>query len=202
MANEENLENKEENVVNDSEKEEKKVILNAEEDGIVTENSSQSETKKENKTSSTGKRKFGSILGFDEIANLFKRTREQNKNVKKYAIIGIIFSICSIALVYPCFYGGLGLFNFLINTFFASLSTALSGNIVLIILLGFLIAVILGTLAIALFLLPVALALFSLVLPIFQLIVNKKWWGWVALVFGVSAIPLCIFLLSTLIQAL
>lgn len=197
----ENQLNQSQNAENDKEKEGNKIFLDANE-GAVTEKSSENEVKTEEKPFTNKKRTFGSMLGFDEIFRVFKRSKEQNKNVKKYAILGIIFSVLSVALVYPCFYGGLGLFNFIINSFFGSLSSAVSGNIVLIFLIGLIVSVVLGTIAIALFVLPVGLAIFSLILPIFQLIMNKKWWAWLALAFGISAIPLCIFIFMQLIQAL
>lgn len=206
MTKENNFENEDNIKTNASQNEEKKVVIDVEKDGVVTEktsqSSSQSSTQTENKTNAQKKRKLGTILGLDEIKNIFKRTKEQNKNVKKYAILGIIFAICSVALVYPCFYGGIGIFNYVLNGFFANFSSAMAGNIVLILLIGFIVVVFLGTIAIVLFLLPIALALFSLILPIFQLIVNRKWWGWVTLALCISAIPLCVFFMSLLIKVL
>ncbi len=148
------------------------------------------------------KRSLGSLLGFDEIKGSFKRTKEQNKDVKKFAILGVIFSLCSVALVYPCFYGGIATFNFLVSALFVALGTAFSGNIVLIFLIGMIAAAILAIFAIALFLLPLGLALLSLILPIVQLVLNRKWWGWVSLVIGVCAIPSCILVLMALLQTL
>lgn len=213
MANENTPENDEEKNINESNGQEKKVVIDVEKEGVVTDNSTQGETKKDEKTTQSNsqkdekttakkKRKLGEILGFDEIGNIFKRTKEQNKNVKKYAILGVIFALCSMALVYPCFYGGLGIFHYVISGFFTNFSSAMAGNIVLILLIGLIVVVVLGSIAIVLFLLPVALALFSLILPIFQLIVNRKWWGWVALFIGISAIPLCVFIMSLLLKVL
>ncbi len=147
------------------------------------------------------KRSLGSLLGFDEIKSTFKRSREQNKNVKKYAIAGIILAICSVALVWPCFYGGVGIFNFLMNSLFSGLSGATGGNIVLVFLIGIIGALVFGVLGIFLFLLPAILALFSLILPVFQLIMNRKWWSWVSLAFGVIAVAACILIMLHLLQS-
>jgi len=199
MANAGNPKKEDEKVFLNTQIEEKKVVLNAENEGIVTENLAQNSPLSDDKTVKNKKRKLGTILGFDEIKGMFKRTKEQNKNVKKYAILGIIFALCSVALVYPCFYGGFAIINFIFNSFVANISTATAGNVVLIILIVPIVAIVLGSFAIALFLAPVGLALFSLILPIFQLIVNRKWWGFVALAFGILAIPLCVLIFTLLI---
>ncbi|NCB48759.1 MAG: hypothetical protein EOM55_03985 [Clostridia bacterium] len=202
MTNENNTENQEKKDLNEHNSQEKKVVIDIEKEGFVSDSKTQSEQIKDENSVPKKKRKIGEILKFDEIGNIFRRTKEQNKNVKIYAILGVIFSILAVGLVYPCFYGGLGLFNYIIGGFFTNFSLAMGGNIVLILLLGLILVVFLGTIAIVLFLLPVALALFSLILPIFQLIVNRKWWGWVALAFGISAIPLCILIMSVLFKVL
>jgi cation transport ATPase len=144
------------------------------------------------------KRSFGSIFGFDELKSTFKRTKEENKNVKKYAILGIIFSVCAVALVFPCFFGGIALFK-LIGGIFTSIFGISGGDFVFALLLGIVAGSILGVLAIAIMLLPFVLAVFALILPIFQVIVNGKWWAWVGFVLGVATVPVCVYILTILI---
>lgn len=146
------------------------------------------------------RRSLGSLLGFDEIRSTFKRTREQNKNVKKYAIAGVILALCSVALVWPCFQGGMGIIDYLINSLFSGISGSTGGNIVLVILIGVIASAVLGVIGIFVLLLPAVLALFSLALPIFQLILNRRWWSWVSLAVGLASVAACILLTFHLLQ--
>lgn len=134
----------------------------------------------------------------------FKKSKTRNEKSFKFALIGIILGVASVALTpFVVKYG----INFAINGISNLFNTLFYGGFV-IEFFTFIFACLITLLAtIFLFatciLLMPAIALLSLIFPIYQLVaVNHRWFSWVALAVGILSVIGCLALAVVTIQAL